>query len=636
MGREAPPHICYKKMSDIHIRLMNRIQTFIHTNIVVLLALLSVVLVIACSSEEDTAGQPEVDILSRFNSEGKAWMSLDINMPIHDDATRSSFENGASNEYAVKTMMLVLFHGDRETTEDNMTVASTYVVDYSEPTSGPDPQVTNHKTVTIQVTDENIRNSDRLAVLVIANASPAISSGNTFSTIKALISGIVNTMDGTDYFVMSNARLAKAYAANAELFTLVNIDASYFFPTEEESRGNPAGHINVERLAVKTTVVDGLLSDENRKILGNKYARFTSDDLAFALDNYNMTGYLCKHLTSVDYQRMVESTAVEPYYPYVYRTYWAEDVNYSGSSGLTNVPYATYLSYDDAQKSAFWKTTGSNVYCSENTFDVAHMQDNCTTSVLVRLQLNNGGDFYTTSVTGQDVIFQPPSTTLEEQGTSASSSFSRTRSNMVTYDGTNIATIDDYLRTWLMEQSSALRNWVRDYAGNEPKHLKIEVSGNAETGLATATLSQAAQTSGTGFNKFESLTNAYDETGGVTLKAYLQALLNSLTIKFYDDGYCYYRVLIRHFDDTQFTKPWASDASMTNNSTAQVYGGDTENNLGRYGMVRNNWYNISIRSITHVGSPIIPALTEDADDKVPQFLNATLNINGWTSHKQYL
>ena len=281
-------------------------------------------------------------------------------------------------------------------------------------------------------------------------------------------------------------------------------------------------------------------------------------------------------------------------------------------------------------------------YCAENTFDVSHMQDNCTTSVLVRLQLNKDenpdhrGDFYTTSLTGQDIIFQPPSTTLEEQGTSASSSFSRTRSNVVKYDGQNIATIDDYLRTWLMEQSAALRNWVRDYAGNEPKHLKIEVSGNAETGLATATLSQTAQTSGTGFNKFESLTDAYAETGGVTLKAYLQALLNSLTIKFYDDGYCYYRVLIRHFNDDVNQTPWNSTASMSDNTTAVVYGGDAGKYLGRYGVVRNNWYNISINSVTHVGSPIIPALTSDADDKVEQLLNATLQISGWEGHDQDL
>lgn len=625
MGREAPPHICYNTMSDIHIRPMNRIQTFIHTNIVVLLALLSVVLVIACSSEEDTAGQPEVDILSRFNSEGKAWMSLDINMPIHDVATRSSFENGAPNEYAVKTMMLVLFHGDGETTEDNMTVASTYVVDYSNPTDGPDPQVTNHKTVTIQVTDENIRNSDRLAVLVIANASPGISSGDKFSTIKALISGIVNTMDETDYFVMSNARLAKAYAANAELFTLVNIDASYFFPTEEESRGNPAGHINIERLAVKTTVEDGL-SETNHKILGNEYATFTSNDLTFALDNYNTTGYLCKHLTSVDYERMVESEAVEPYYPYVYRTYWAEDANYSGSSGLTNVPYATYLLYDDAQKSAFWKSTGSSVYCAENTFDVGHMQDNCTTSVLVRLKLNNGGDFYTTSVTGGDIVFQPPGYTLKEQGTSASSSFARTRSDVVTYDGTNTATIDEYLRQWLMETNSSFRNWVNTYAAGEVKHVVITLTNDAATGTATvSSVTQTARASGT------TGATAFDALG---LDSYFAS---NISLKYYASGYCYYRVPIRHFDDTQ--TPWVSAASMTNNSTAQVYGtGDSaaSNYLGRYGVVRNNWYNISITSVTHVGSPIIPVLTTDADDKVEQLLNATLQISSWTTHEQNL
>lgn len=621
MGRETPPHICYKTMSDIHIRLMNRIQTFIHTNIVVLIALLSVVLVIACSSEEDTAGQPEVDILSRFNSEGKAWMSLDINMPIHDVATRSSFDNGELNEYAVNTMMLVLFHGDRETTEDNMTVASTYVVDYSYPTDGPDPQVTNHKTVTIQVTDENIRNSDRLAVLVIANASPGISSGDKFSTIKALTSGIVNKVGETDYFVMSNARLAKANAANAELFTLVNIDASYFFPTEEESRGNPAGHINIERLAVKTTVVDGL-SDANHKILGNEYVTFTREDLAFALDNYNVTSYLCKHLSSVDYKRMVESEAVEPYYPYVYRTYWAEDANYSGSSGLTNVPYATYLLYDDDQKLAFWKSTGSSVYCAENTFDVGHMQDNCTTSVLVRLKLNNGCDFYTTSVTGQDVIFQPPSTTLEEQGTSASSSFSRTRSNVVPYDGTNPATIDDYLRTWLMQSNSAFRNWVNTYAAGEVKHIKIELTEDLATG--TATVSSVTQTA----RASESTeATAFNNLGLVDYFA------NNISLKFYKYGYCYYRVPILHFGDET---PWTSAASMSDNTTAVVYGGNAEKYLGRYGIVRNNWYNISINSVTHVGSPIIPALTSDADDKVPQLLNATLSINGWTSHGQNL
>jgi hypothetical protein len=163
---------------------------------------------------------------------------------------------------------------------------------------------------------------------------------------------------------------------------------------------------------------------------------------------------------------------------------------------------------------------------------------------------------------------------------------------------------------------------VRDYAGNESKHLKITVSGDAETGQATATLSQTAQSSGTGYTDFE------------MMKPTLQGLLNGLTIKFYDDGYCYYRVLIRHFDDTQ--TPWSSTASMNDNTTGEVYNDDAEKYLGRYGVVRNNWYNISINSVTHVGSPIIPPLTTNADDKIEQLLNATLRISGWEKHDQNL
>jgi hypothetical protein len=80
---------------------------------------------------------------------------------------------------------------------------------------------------------------------------------------------------------------------------------------------------------------------------------------------------------------------------------------------------------------------------------------------------------------------------------------------------------------------------------------------------------------------------------------------------------------------------------MSGNTTDKVYVAtlpDTPDSkyLGRYGMVRNNWYNISINSVTHVGSPIIPPLTTNADDKVEQLLNATLRISGWEKHDQNL
>lgn len=590
-----------------------------------------------------------MNILSRFNSEGNAYLTLQIPLGVQS-LTRAEddfeFNDGDvdGKEYKVKDAYIIFFAGTDETSAK---FASAYCVTPS-PVDNDNVQITT--TATITLSDANLNKGDKLFPFVVLNnnnsaitsqsltrvifandGSPVELAGgsSTFSDLGNVV--IANYRDNNGYFLMTNATLAKANTAGASLLHLPQIEASYFYPSEEQSRQNPAGHVNVERLAVKA-VVSGL-GTGTHTILGNEYATFEDGDMMFALDNYNTKSYAYRHLSAVSYSRFVENTAVEPYYPLVYRTYWGEDANYSGKAGLVYKDHA-----NRAQIS--WKAMSASDYCAENTFDVGHMQDDCTTSVLVRLQLNKGedpdhrGDFYTTSVTGQDIIFQPPSNTLEEEGTSASSSFSRTRSNVVTYDGTNIATIDDYLRTWLMQQSSALRSWVRDYAGNEPKHLKIEVSGNAETGLATATLSQTAQTSGTGYNKFESQTDAYEETGGVTLKAYLQALLNSLTIKFYDDGYCYYRVLIRHFDDTQ--TPWNSVSTMTNNTTAQVYGGNAASYLGRYGVVRNNWYNIRINSVTHVGSPIIPELTSDADDKVEQLLNATLQISGWEGHNQNL
>ena len=584
----------------------------------------------ACSSDDDTNGQPEVDILSRFNNEGKAWISLQIPLgsQMATRATDFGFDDGLADEWKVKDAYILIFAG---TSEATATLASAYKVDNPALTISDYEQIT--ATVTITINDANINTGDKLYAFVLLNnntsaitsfaansitfanggTAKTINSSSTLSDLKAVT--ISSFKDDNGYFLMTNATLADAPSANASLSTLVEMPASYFFPTEAQAEANPAGHIFVERLAAKATVVvDGLT---NHYVLGNEYATFVNDDLMFALDNYNTSSYACQLLNGVTYRRFVESKTVEPYYPLRYRIYWAEDANYDGKNGLI---YKAHANKDQIPWSALGNE--SPQYCAENTFDVANMKDDCTTSVLVRLQLNNGGDFYTTSVTGSDIVFQPPGQELEEQGTSASSSFSRTRSVKVTYDGTNCATIDEYLRQWLMETNKDFRDWVNKYAAGEVKYVEIKLTNDASTGTATVSkVTQTARTSGAGATAF----------GNLNLRDYFA---NNIALKYYKDGYCYYRVLIRHFDDTQ--TPWASAASMTDNSTATVYGGDAASYLGRYGVVRNNWYNISINSITHIGSPIIPALTTNADDTVEQLLNATLKISEWESHNQDL
>lgn len=615
--------------------------------------LLAAVLLAGCSdSQEHELSQP--DILSHFNAEGKAYLTLQIPLGSQTMTRAVQFADGSEDEYKVKDAYILMFAGASEATAK---FASAYKVDNPPLANDANQQIT--RTVTITLSDANLNTGDKLFPFVVLNnnasaitsydltsvtfanggsAVTLVGGSSTFSDLNSVT--IADYKDDDGYFLMTNATLANGNTTSASLFHLPEIAASYFFPTEEQSRQNPAGHVNVDRLAVKTTVVSGL-GTGTHTILGNEYATFEDGDLMFALDNYNTKSYAYRHLSAVSYSRFVETTAVEPYYPLVYRTYWGEDVNYD--DGVTT----DFTNYTNSTLS--WKVMSASVYCAENTFDVGHMQDNCTTSVLVRLQLNKGedpdhrGDFYTTSVTGQDIIFQPPVNSLEEQGTSASSSFSRTRSNEVTYDGTNKATIDDYLRTWLMQNSSNFRNWVNTYAAGEPKHVNIAVS--KPTGGGTATVTGVTQTART-FNSNEA------ETFSTT---YANIINNNVILKFYDDGYCYYRVPIRHFDDSQ--APWNSAPGMTGNGTDQAYAysskgtakgtaftgtaeeiaeAQAQEYLGRYGVVRNNWYNISINSVTHIGSPIIPALTDDADDKVEQLLNATLQISGWEGHNQDL
>jgi hypothetical protein len=293
----------------------------------------------------------------------------------------------------------------------------------------------------------------------------------------------------------------------------------------------------------------------------------------------------------------------------LYRTYWAQDANYDGTGDK--------LSTIDG-----WKTMGESYYLAENTFDVDHMDDANTTSAVIYLRLNGGNDFYTASTTGSDIIYQLPANNLVEEGTSADATFARRQSPKVT----TAKTIDEYLREWLMQTNRDFRQWVNDYAGGEPHHVNIAVETDADDGLKKArvtAVTQTARSSGQGVSDFAAL----------DLVGYLN---DNITLSYYREGRCFYHVPIRHFDDT--LTPWQSPAAANANSATQAYGSNANNYLGRYGVVRNNWYTLNITGVSHVGSPVAPdaTATTNADDHIEQLLNATLTISGWNNHDDEL
>lgn len=587
--------------------------------------LLTVLLLVGCSDHdrEEVAVEQQVDILSRFNAEGKAWMTLEIPLG-NQTMTRTAFDDGTGDEYKVKDLYILIFAG---TSESSAKFASAYKVVSPSFTMSPEEQIT--KKVTVPIDDANLNTGDKLYVLVLLNnntsaittttfpaTSVAFANGTTLtggtSPVSALSAiTIADYKDDGDYFLMTNAPLASANDGTGTVSTLVEVPATYFFPTQALAEANPGGHIYVERAAAKVTVTESV---SPKKILGNPNIEFATSDIKFALYNFNDQSRLVRHFnpTWLTYnstvKRFVETAALPSG---KYRTYWAEDLNYNGREGLHTI--------------RGWNEMSQSYCCAENTFTTTAMTDENTTSVVVRIRLNNGGDFYTASTTGRDIVYLPPANSITEEGTSASSSFSRRQSPAFS---ANTRTIDEYLREWLWQTNAGFRSWVNTYAARDPRHVQITVyqderteNGSGRADAQVTAVTQTARTSGDGVTAFTAL----------NLVNYFNA---NIKIDYYWHGYTFYRVPIRHFDDTQ--TPWTSAATMTGNGADQAYGSNDTDYLGRYGMVRNNWYTVNVRSVTHVGAPVIPPLTTDADDKVEQLLNATLTINSWTTNNQTL
>lgn len=91
-------------------------------------------------------------------------------------------------------------------------------------------------------------------------------------------------------------------------------------------------------------------------------------------------------------------------------------------------------------------------------------------------------------------------------------------------------------------------------------------------------------------------------------------------IRFYKGGVMfYYTTVIKHFNSI-------SEAGVTEY--------DENKHLGLYGVVRNNWYDIRINSVSGPGEPEIPEIPDEPVNKEHSFINAEINILSWAKRTQ--
>jgi hypothetical protein len=153
-------------------------------------------------------------------------------------------------------------------------------------------------------------------------------------------------------------------------------------------------------------------------------------------------------------------------------------------------------------------------------------------------------------------------------------------------------------------------------------------------------------------------TDATPSSGDAATKfAALQtAVSNAATAnvaKYYKDGVTYYNARIKHFgeDETPWsaTKPWLVIEPGTTvqqiygfgNSEATIEGGvdnSAKRFLGRYGVVRDNWYDLVIDAVNELGSaePIDVSANGTPDDEVKNYMSVHVHIIPWVLRTQHI
>ena len=94
------------------------------------------------------------------------------------------------------------------------------------------------------------------------------------------------------------------------------------------------------------------------------------------------------------------------------------------------------------------------------------------------------------------------------------------------------------------------------------------------------------------------------------------------TVKYYKDGETYYcTALVRHFDNGE--TPWDNSESYTD-----------EKHLGRYGVVRNTWYQLTVNSVSGPGEPEIPDVPDEPDDTTEGYIKVSVDVLSWALRTQ--
>lgn len=613
------------------------------------LALAATLALGACSSDNvvDNGGSNPIDL-----SKG-GFVKMSLNLPTDNNrGSRAELNDGLANEYGIKNAYLVLFEGENKKSENEATFRGAYELENSDFSNfeavGDNP---NHVTITKRIAFANgtkPTGSNHIYALVVlnnnglftvdANHKLTFNTPNVSATDYVSVSNFINfskalastSPDGKTPFAsdvtnngifMTNAPLctkpggATAPGTEAKIKTLADVTDN-IYTTEAEAKSKPAAEIYVERAVAKVTVQQGTEGKlEANK--GNTASEISYTLNSWAVDNTNKKSYIVRQYdenwnklnsdkvtaTDASKYRFVWSSPVNPNATeanQLYRTAFAQDPEYK----TTTADPDNYNQMTSNAKMTLKTTFGNEhpQYCNENTFQVTAQNQDQTTRVVLGVKM---------SVPGIPTSGTP---------TYDKDLYTINGNKEVVYTEASLA---ERLKNIILHNDPAVKTW----AENHETDVSLDITfGNDIAGATTITNATLKGKTAAGATE--------DTFTGTFTIDFDKALPNIVR---YKGGVAYYAVRIKHFGDTD--TPWNKDGQdVKPGGNSNIYNTSSTGSenwfLGRYGVVRNNWYDISVNKIQTLGDATIPAFTNDPDDVLENYISVSINVLSWSKHTQ--
>lgn len=409
----------------------------------------------------------------------------------------------------------------------------------------------------------------------------------------------------TTGFLMMNAPLSSVKGGEtsptgATVSVASKIDKDHIYATEALAKANSSATIYVERALAK---VDVTATSTTGNLTDNTSVPYTIK--GWILDNTNKKTYYLRNTSNSSEWLSLATNAVapdKPAKPYrfvgdtpmesgvsLYRTYWAKDPNYNTTPSSLSTDFSTI----GKTAPATLKNLGEHDYCLENTFDVPNQNQNVTTRVIVAAQLQDDGKtFY---IVNDD------------------------EAHLLTSDGMKDAVKAAFL------SNTDVQAWLKTLlnSGMSIEGTDLEVADITDAGNNTPSITFKS----TSLSKFKSSTLP-------TFTADIDNIVKSIKVATYAKGISYYPVRIKHFGDD--LTPWKKSETPKPTVSGGAYPSthQAENYLGRYGVLRNNWYTVNVEGIKKIGSPVVPEVTVDPDDELAAYISVKINVLSWAKRTQ--